>query len=364
MKDYNYRTEEFELEVVTLKGKKRYYIQGYAATVDRDSVGDVITDSGQDKILSGLKGKKITLDVDHGDWFDKETGEQLKTPRGTIPVAKIIFAERRAKGVWVKAEINSNLSKFDELWGSITDKFLHSFSVAFYPIKTITRVVKGITTNLVHDLDLINITLTGAPINENATFNAVMKAVIKSESNKMGDDNNTKKPDVDASNVDNATDNTDSTNNDPANTGDTKPPVDDPKPPAKEGDKSGDTNNDANDNKDQLDVLKEFQTMQTEMKEMREQNQLMLDKLNQIHGSKDDSSNKPAIDTIDFNPLSGANPVIKSIRGELASLKAQNKKLNLLMEKPIFKSRISTPKSDDTKQEIKDYNSYSPLSTI
>lgn len=153
---------------VNLKGSKQYYIEGYASTVDEDKAGEIIDVTAQRDIYDQVLTENITMDIEHEEWYD-DNGKLLARPKNEkIPVAKIVHAELRPKGVWVKAQINTNLRSFNELWGSIKDGFLKAFSVAFYPVQKVGGVIKH--------LRLVNVTLTGSPVNPNATFAASMKS--------------------------------------------------------------------------------------------------------------------------------------------------------------------------------------------
>ena len=54
------------------------------------------------------------------------------------------------------------------MWGSIKDGFLKAFSITFYPVQKNGGLIKH--------LNLVNITLTGSPVNPNATFAVSMKS--------------------------------------------------------------------------------------------------------------------------------------------------------------------------------------------
>jgi phage head maturation protease len=169
IKAFNYRIDDgFLWSEVNLKGEKKYYVEGYASTVDEDKAGEIVSYTAQEDIYNQIIGENITMDIEHEEWYN-ENGQVLPKPKNQlIPVAKVVNAELRPKGVWVKAEINRNLSKFEEVWGSIKEGFLKAFSIAFYPI---TKSGKTIT-----KLNLVNITLTGSPVNPNATFAVSMKS--------------------------------------------------------------------------------------------------------------------------------------------------------------------------------------------
>ena len=197
-KVFNYEIDEqFGFSIVDLKGEKNYFVEGYISTIDKDKSGEVISQSAQQDIYKQVQNETITMDLEHELWYD-EKGRVLPKPRNDrIPVAKIVDARLDGKGVWVKAVLNKNLASFSEIWGSIKDGFLKAFSIAFYPISKSDNVIKS--------LAIVNVTLTGSPVNPNASFVATMKSVrswmdtdLKSENKRdtMAKDDEDKKKDV------------------------------------------------------------------------------------------------------------------------------------------------------------------------
>ena len=183
---FDYKIQQgFLWSEVNLKGEKKYYIEGYASTIDEDKAGEIINYEAQEDMLAQIKSQNITLDVEHAEWYD-DAGNVLNKPKNTtIPVAKVVSAELREKGVWVKAEINRNIPSFRSVWNSIKDGFLKAFSVAFYPVAKAGKEISK--------LNLVNITLTGSPVNPNATFSVAMKSAKafldqqKQEADKMSE---------------------------------------------------------------------------------------------------------------------------------------------------------------------------------
>jgi phage head maturation protease/uncharacterized C2H2 Zn-finger protein len=166
---FNYSINDgFLWSEVNLKGEKKYFIEGYASTIDEDKAGEILDMSAQQDIYNQMQNENITMDIEHEEWYSND-GKLLQRPKNEkIPVAKIVHAELRPKGVWVKAQLNTNLRSFSEVWGSIKDGFLKAFSVAFYPIQKAGGVIQH--------LNLVNVTLTGSPVNPNATFAVSMKS--------------------------------------------------------------------------------------------------------------------------------------------------------------------------------------------
>ena len=187
--NFTYQTDGFQWSEVNLKGVKKYYIEGYISTIDVDDYNEVVTMKAQEQILRACKQRiisetPITMDIEHEEFYK---GEQvLKKPKNSkIPVAKIVHAEMKSKGVWVKAEINTDSGRFNKVWKSIKNGYLHSFSVAFATLKSITKMADGVQQRFIDTLNLVNVTLTGSPVNPNATFQVTMKAAL----NSMGENN-------------------------------------------------------------------------------------------------------------------------------------------------------------------------------
>jgi len=168
---FTFRSNELQFKTEgKLKSEKKYYIEGYASTTDKDLAGEVINDKAQASMLKQFRNRNITIDVEHEEWYGDD-GKQLPKPKGTmIPVAKVVEARQDSKGTWIKAEMNSNIERFDEVWGSIKGNFLNAFSIGFFPITQVGNVIS--------DLNIVNLTLTGTPVNAGATFTPVLKSAV------------------------------------------------------------------------------------------------------------------------------------------------------------------------------------------
>ena len=182
MKTFTYFSDGLKAYKSTIKGVEKYFVEGYCSTTKRDLAGEILTDSAQDSMTKQFKDRVITVDIEHSSWF--KNGKRLEKPETSlIPVAKVVEAVRKEKGTWVKSEMNTNLENFNEIWGSVKDKFLTAYSVAFFPTKQFN--------NQIDDLNIINLTLTGTPVNDEATFEPVMKsarAYLKGDIMKEGNE--------------------------------------------------------------------------------------------------------------------------------------------------------------------------------
>ena len=166
---YSFNTEKINYEVVEIKGEKKFYITGHISTGDRDLLDDIVTDNAQQSMLRQLKSKVIKLDYEHESFRDDPT---------ILPVGKIVEANIDTKGLWVKCELNDGSPKFKALWKSVKKGFVDAFSIAFRPIKTTMKSVGDTTVRLLEDLELLNVALTGVPVNPAARINTVMMKAL------------------------------------------------------------------------------------------------------------------------------------------------------------------------------------------
>lgn len=165
-----------------LKGKE-YWVEGYISTGDMDLVNDVVTKSCMNSMLGQFDHRSIKLDYEHESWRgdDPFSTEAAKT---RMPLGKAIKKNYDDKGVSVKWKMNPSWKKFDqkgnvvmdfkELWSSVEDGFLDSFSIAYVPTRTQNVSKMGKTIRMLDDVHLLNVALTGNPINPAATMSAVM----------------------------------------------------------------------------------------------------------------------------------------------------------------------------------------------
>ena len=62
---------------------------------------------------------------------------------------------------------------------------LHSFSIAFNPVSTMIKNINGVAHRILDKVELLNVGITGIPVNPNATFAIVTKSFnLKMDENK------------------------------------------------------------------------------------------------------------------------------------------------------------------------------------
>lgn len=178
-KDYEtilHANEKFSLvEVKSETEESDFFIEGYISTVDSDKYHDVVTDSAQDDLVNQISSVPITMDLDHESFVD-DKGVMHDRPLNKIPIAKVIEAKREVKGTFVKAKLNNWHPNFKSILKSIKDGFLHSFSIAYVPVQTVKKTINGAGHRLLDKVNLLNVGITGIPVNPNATFAIVTKS--------------------------------------------------------------------------------------------------------------------------------------------------------------------------------------------
>lgn len=172
--DFVFYTDSISYGVETKdNGEKVPYVQGYISTEDIDLYNDVVTSECLDDMLMQIKSGNVKLDIEHEAW--------RKSSR-IIPAGRIIDARRDIKGLWVKAIINKHSPAFKTIWGSIKDGFIDAFSIAYKAVKTQDEIVNGVKARLLQKVQLLNVALTGNPVNQECKMQAVFMKSIQSAS--------------------------------------------------------------------------------------------------------------------------------------------------------------------------------------
>jgi HK97 family phage prohead protease len=297
---FTYNCEFTPSEIIS-KGDKKYIVEGYVSTIDEDLSEESVTMSAQrdiyDQIMQRVNSATVTGDQEHEIYMSED-----EVFIDSIPKIKFIDARITDKGVWVKAEINQHHPDFKSVWGSVKDGFLNAFSITFIPLEAIKKKVGDRWKSFVNRLNLLNITLTGNPMNPNATFQPVMKNALNG---------------------------------------------------LKDSFETHDTNN----GDKMTDVEKKTQEQEVASPETTTET---VEKVDEVK-SEDKVEEKPteAEEKVEDAPAVETktnNTEISELKKELSDVKAQ---LKALREQPIFKAKVETPKLDKkTTQEIKEFNAF------
>lgn len=161
----------FKFSETEVKGVKEYTISGYISTSSLDLADDVVTKSCMEDMVVQIKAGSVMLDFEH---------ETIHNENLDInPFGRITDAKMDRKGLWVKAVLNSSNARFKEIWGSIKGGFLRAFSIAFKPLEAVTEYIEGKAARVLNKLKLINVGLTGTPINEDCSMDSVFVKAAK-----------------------------------------------------------------------------------------------------------------------------------------------------------------------------------------
>lgn len=182
---FSFITNNFEYAELGMKAGKEYHVKGYISTDEIDRANEVVTKECMADMVTQIKAGNVKLDIEHSTF----TGEN------DIPVGRIIDAGIDAKGLWVEAIINKSHSKFDSVWKSIKDGFLDAFSIAYKVKSAVKDIINGVQVTLLKNLELLNVAITGNPVNKGArmteSFYKSMNTVLLKdveEENKMSEE--------------------------------------------------------------------------------------------------------------------------------------------------------------------------------
>lgn len=168
------------IEVKSNDGGKEYYVEGYISTLDPDFANDIIDEKGQESLFKELQGSDITMDEDHEEWRDPDTGKLYDGKKNKYPVAKVVDSKLDNNGTWVSAKLNKYHPHFNErLLPMVKDGYLHSFSIAYNVTKKFYKMLDGVKYRVIQGLKAANVAITGNPVNKNATFNVALKSYKK-----------------------------------------------------------------------------------------------------------------------------------------------------------------------------------------
>lgn len=169
----------FEIEE---KGKKRFFVKGAFSSTDLDLVNDICTENCLKSMVDQINSGNIKLDFEH-EAFRGNTNEEKEINKTRLPLAKAVSAEKKGKFADATWELNEGYKKFsdtgeivmvtEEIKTQIKDEMLSAFSIAYIPIKISHKTIDGETVRLLDDVRLLNIALTGNPVNTAAQVREV-----------------------------------------------------------------------------------------------------------------------------------------------------------------------------------------------
>lgn len=173
----------FEIEE---KGKKRFFIKGAFSSDDLDLVNDICTKNCLVSMVKQMKSGRIKLDFEH-EAFRGETKEDVEINKTRQVLAKAIDAKMNGSFAEATWELNENYKKLDSKGDVVLDfkmikedvqrGFYDAFSIAYIPTKIGHKTMNGEDVRLLDDVRLLNVALTGNPVN---TFAQIRNVFTKS----------------------------------------------------------------------------------------------------------------------------------------------------------------------------------------
>lgn len=140
------------------------FIEGYANTIDKDRVGDVVLPEAFTKTLPTYMDNPVLL-FQH-DW-DKVIGT-------------VTSAEVTDKGLYIRAKVSS-AKDVEDVRTKILEGGLRTFSIGYNEVDAVFD--ERTKTNVIKELELLEISVVTIPANANAKF-----SVVESEKNENGEE--------------------------------------------------------------------------------------------------------------------------------------------------------------------------------
>lgn len=166
-----------------LKDNGDLLIKGDISSTDKDLVNDICTLNCLESMKSQIEERNMKLDVEH-EAFRGNSTEEKEINKTRIPAGRMFNPKIRKKSngyaLSVEATINQHMERFKEIKGSIVDKFLDAFSIAFIPTRQKTVVKDGEQVRMLDDVALLNVALTGNPVNTAAQMYEIVAKSIES----------------------------------------------------------------------------------------------------------------------------------------------------------------------------------------
>ena len=174
-------TTPFNVNIVEVKGEEKTFLEGMISSTDKDLVNDIVTKKCLESMQNQILNRNIKLDIEHesfrGDSFEEKEINKTKIPAGKIIDATVEEIGKNRFGLRVKSELNRNHQFSEQIKGNVLERYLDAYSIAFIATETKDIQENGEPIRLLNDVKLLNVALTGNPVNTTALNRDV---VIKS----------------------------------------------------------------------------------------------------------------------------------------------------------------------------------------
>ena len=175
-------TTPFNVNIVEVKGEEKTFLEGMISTTDKDLVNDIVTKKCLESMQNQILNRSIKLDIEHesfrGDSFEEKEINKTKIPAGKIIDATVEEIGKNRFGLRVKSELNRNHQFSEQIKGNVLERYLDAYSIAFIATETKDIQENGEPIRLLNDVKLLNVALTGNPVNTTAlNKEVIMKSI-------------------------------------------------------------------------------------------------------------------------------------------------------------------------------------------
>jgi len=163
------------------------FVEGYITTGDLDLGNDIVTEHCMKSIARQLKERNIKLDLEHESIGLGLKNFDMEAAKTIIPLGKAVDNIQDMVGVKARFVLNKDYKRldmdgkvtrsYDEVKRGVKNGFLDGFSIAYIPTDVKPATVDGKNIRLLNDVHLLNVGLTGNPMNPAAQ---IVKTSIKS----------------------------------------------------------------------------------------------------------------------------------------------------------------------------------------
>lgn len=149
---------------------------------DLDLVDDIVSGKCLNSMKEQIEAGNVKFDLEH-EAFRGGSHEEKEINKTKVPVGRMddptIKGRIRKNGfkalvLNVKGIVNRFEDRYSKTKGSIVNRFLDAASIAFIPTEAHTEVREGKTIRILDDVKLLNVALTGNPVNTAAQMQTIM----------------------------------------------------------------------------------------------------------------------------------------------------------------------------------------------
>ena len=177
-------TTPFNVRIEEKGGVQEVHLDGFISTTDQDLVDDIVTKNCLESMKNQIIDRNLKLDIEHeafrGDTPEEKELNKTKIPAGRMYDAVVETIGAARYGLRVKSMLNNFNKDFKNIKGNVITKMLDAYSIAFIPTKTSEKVIKGKMVRFLEDVILLNVGMTGNPINTNSKNRDIFMKAINS----------------------------------------------------------------------------------------------------------------------------------------------------------------------------------------